>query len=127
MSTDTPFRVLPLASDNIIDALLLADPINAPVSTVTLGMIPSPPQPPGVTITFTATATGGGVHREYKWFVYDGARWITAAAWSTDHTFQWIPPLPSPRWRVAVWVRSDGSDADDFEACADIGFTISDR
>jgi cell wall-associated protease len=33
------------------------------------------PQPPGTTITWTATASGGGAPHQYKFFVFDGANW----------------------------------------------------
>jgi hypothetical protein len=99
----------------------------SPVSTVILAVDLSSPQPPGATITWTAIATGGGARREFKWFVYDGRRWTTAAPWSTDDTFSWTPATPNPRCRIAVWARSAGSTRDYFEASADAGFAIDSR
>jgi hypothetical protein len=96
-----------------------------PVSTVTLAANPSPPQPPGTTIDWTAEATGGGAGRQYKWFVYDGSRWNTAGPWSTSDTLRWTPLIPNPRYRIAVWARSAGSITDYFEACAEVEFAIN--
>ena len=96
-----------------------------PVSTVTLASNPSPPQPPGTTIAWTAAATGGGMGREYKWFVDDGSGWKIAAPWSTSDTFLWTPLTPNPRYRIAVWARSDGSTTDYFEACTEVEFAVT--
>ena len=95
------------------------------VSTVTLAANPSPPQPPGTMIVWTAAATGGGAGRQYKWFVNDGSHWQTAAPWSTSDTLRWTPLTPNPRYRIAVWARSGDSTTDDFEACAEVEFAIN--
>lgn len=94
------------------------------VSTVTLRPSLSSPQRPRTTITWTATATGGGAGLQFKWFVYDGRRWTVAVPWSTVNTFAWTPTTPNRRYRVAVWARRDGSTTDHFEACAEDQFTI---
>jgi len=96
-----------------------------PVSTVTLAANPSPPQPVGTTIDWTASATGGGAGRQYKWFVYDGSRWKVASSWSTSDTLRWTPLRPNPRYRIAVWARSAGSITDYFEACAEVEFAVN--
>jgi hypothetical protein len=96
-----------------------------PVSTVTLAANPSPPQPAGTTIAFTAAATGGGSGREYKWFEDDGSGWKIAAPWSTSDTFLCTPLTPNPRYRIAVWARSAGSTTDYFEACTEVEFAIN--
>lgn len=96
-----------------------------PVSTVTLAPNPSPPQPAGTTIVWTAAATGGGAGRQYKWFVYDGSNWKTAAPWSASDTFRWTPMTPNARYRIAVWARSAASTRDYFEACAEVEFAIA--
>jgi cell wall-associated protease len=105
-----------------------AIPINAapvsPVSTVSLSCDHSSPQPAGTTITWRATATGGGAGRQYRWFVYDGKSWTTAAPWSTSDTFLWTPSKANSRYRIAIWARRAGSTRDYFEACAEVGFTI---
>lgn len=108
-----------------------ARPVNsAPVSAVSTVMLscdcPSP-QPAGTAITWTAIATGGGTGRQFKWFVYDGSSWTTAAPWSTSDTFEWIPITPNPRYRIAVWARSAANARDYFEASADAGFPIIER
>lgn len=99
----------------------------SPLSTVTLGAHPASPQATGTTIIWTAAATGGGAGRQFKWFVYDGSRWTEAAPWSTGSTFLWTPLVPNPRYRVAVWARSEGNAKDYFEACAEVGFAIEER
>lgn len=97
----------------------------SPVSTVILSSDCQSPQPVRTPITWTATATGGGTGRQFKWFVYDGSSWTTAAPWSTDDTFSWTPETPNPRYRIAVWARSAGNTRDYFEASADAGFAIT--
>src|SRR2546430_15533419 len=45
------------------------------------------PQPPGTTVTFTATATGGTAPYSYKWWVSDGTTWTVVQSWrSGEHT-----------------------------------------
>jgi hypothetical protein len=95
-----------------------------PLSTVTLHVNLPSPQPVGTVITWTAFATGGGTGRQFKWFVYDGTTWRTAAPWSTNDTFEWTPLEASPRHRIAVWARSAGNTRDYFEASADAGFAV---
>jgi hypothetical protein len=92
-----------------------------------LGAHPSSPQPAGTPIVWTAAATGGGSGRQYKWFVYDGTRWTTAAPWSPSDTFVWTPLTANPRYRIAVWARSADNTRDYFEACAEVGFAIEER
>ncbi len=103
-------------------------PVNSPpvsqVSTVTLSSDSLSPQPVGTVITWTAFATGGGTGRQFKWFVYDGSTWNTAAPWSTNDTFEWTPVVASPRHRIAVWARSAGNTRDYFEASAEAGFAV---
>ena len=94
-----------------------------PVSTVTLLEGPAP-QAPGSPMVWTASATGGGAEREYKWFIHDGRRWLTAVPWSTINTFLWTALTPNPRYRIAVWARSAGATMDDFEACAEVEFAV---
>jgi len=91
---------------------------------VTLDAHPRSPQTPGITITWKASATGGGAKRQYKWFVYDGSRWTVASKWSTRDTFRWTPLTANARYRIAVWARSACSMRDDFEAYAEVGLAI---
>jgi len=91
---------------------------------VTLDAHPRLRHTPGTTITWRASATGGGARRQYKWFVYDGSRWTPASKWSTNDTFRWTPLTPNSRYRIAVWARSASSLSDDFEAYAEVGLSI---
>ena len=126
--TESAFAIDPITS---VDGMRVPLPIPRmnpatpqAVSTVTLSADVSAPQPPGTTITWTAAATGGGAGRQFKWFVYDGRSWKSAAPWSTSDTYLWTPLTPNPRYRIAVWARSAGSLSDYFEACAEVGFAI---
>ena len=114
----------PCASPSAAMPQEISTPVQ-PVSTVTLAANPSPPQPPGTMIVWTAAATGGGAGRQYKWFVYDGSHWKTVAPWSTSDTFCWAPHTPNPRYRIAVWARCADNTIDDFEACAEVEFAIT--
>ena len=70
------------------------------------------PQPPGTTITWTATATGGTAPYSYRWWVYDGATWTVVQTWSTSNTCAWTPTVANPNYQVGVWIRSAGVTAD---------------
>jgi hypothetical protein len=94
------------------------------VTALTLTANKVPPQAPGTTITWTATASGGISPRQYKWWVYDGATW-THGPWTTAHTFDWTPTTASQYFRVAAWVRSYGAGSDQPEKSAESYFAIS--
>jgi lysophospholipase L1-like esterase/chitodextrinase len=67
------------------------------------------PAPPGVPITFTAVATGGGAV-EYRFLTYSTATgWVVMREYSGANAFTWFPPLGENA--VQVWVRSAGSTA----------------
>src|SRR5262249_38238961 len=70
------------------------------------------PQPPGSTITFTATATAGTAPYQFKWWLSNGTTWAIARDWSTSNTFACTPSTPNPNASVGVWVRSAGETAD---------------
>src|SRR5206468_755249 len=89
------------------------------------------PQPPGTTVTFSATATGGTPPYQYKWYVGDGTGWSVAQNWSTSSTYAWTPTTANANYRLEVWVRSAGNTVDLPEgfpatsAYRDIFFAIS--
>jgi N-acetylmuramoyl-L-alanine amidase len=82
------------------------------------------PQPPGTTITFTATPTGGAAPHEYKWWIYNGDAWVPITGWTTSSTFKWTPTATNLGGRVTVWVRSAGATADEAQATAAMDFVI---
>jgi hypothetical protein len=69
------------------------------------------PQPPGTTITFTATSTGGTAPHQYRWWVWNGAAWTIVQDWNTSNTYTWTPATSNPAHQIAVWVRSAGSSS----------------
>jgi subtilisin family serine protease len=98
--------------------------ITAPaVSNVTLVADKTPPQAPGTTITWTATATGGAAPYTYKWWIYDGQNW-TSGNWTASNAFAWTPTT-SASYQVFVWARSSGNSADTYEAYKSAAFAIS--
>ena len=64
------------------------------------------PQPPGTTITWTASAAGGQAPYQYQWVVFDGSAWTTVTGWSSDNTFAWTPATAYAGYQVAARVRS---------------------
>ena len=83
------------------------------------------PQPPGTTVTWLATPTGGVAPHQYKWLVYENARWVASGTWTASNSFQWTPAIADPNYRVGVWVRSAGNPADAEESSAAVTFAIS--
>ncbi len=87
-----------------------------PALTVTnmVANLPSP-QPPGATITFSATATGGTAPYQYKWWVANGTTSTLGRDWSTSNTFAWTPSTASPNYLITVWARNASSTIDKFD------------
>jgi cell wall-associated protease len=88
----------------------------------------SAPQPPGTSITFTATVSGGTAPQQFKWWVYDGVDWFVTRDWSTTNTWTWTPTVANSAYRVSVWVRSATSSADMYDnsqSNGSISFPIS--
>jgi hypothetical protein len=84
------------------------------------------PQSPGITITFTATASDGIPPYQYKWWLFDGATWSILQDWSTAAAVAWTPWTPGA-YRIGVWVRNAGAAADAYDndgANASVAFTI---
>lgn len=78
---------------------------------------------PGVTVTFTATPSGGVAPHQYKWFVYDGA-WRAVTGWTTSSQFAWTPTVANPLYRIGVWVRSAGATADALEVSREYAYPV---
>jgi hypothetical protein len=81
------------------------------------------PQPPGTSVTFTATPAGGTAPHQYKWWVYNGVVWEMATSWRTSNTFSWIAPAAG-NYMVGVWVKSATNPADSAEASRSLPFTV---
>ncbi len=87
-----------------------------PALTVTNMVANRPsPQPPGTTITFSATATGGTAPYQYKWWVANGTTSTLGRDWSTSNTFAWTPSTASPNYLITVWARNASSTIDSFD------------
>ena len=120
-----------VAMDFVISGTAVTTPVATPpptssarVTTVTINANNSAPQPPGSTVTFSASPTGGGAPHQYKWWIYDGA-WKPASGWTTSSTFAWTPGTTYPSGRVTVWVKSTSNTVDEAEASTAMDFVIS--
>ena len=89
--------------------------VNGPLTLTSLTPDSTAPQPPGTTVTFTATATGGTAPYSYKWWVSDGTTWTVVQSWTASNTYAWTPTVANPNAQVAVWVRSVGITADIYD------------
>jgi hypothetical protein len=78
----------------------------APLRIASLTADRAAPQPLGTTVTFTAVGAGDSGPYEYHWRVYDGAKWVTASAWSTSNQFVWKPTKVTSLYQVRAVVRS---------------------
>jgi len=94
------------------------------VSSATIAANLVAPQPPGTTVTFTATPVGGATPHEYKWWIYNGDAWVPMTGWTSSRTFAWTPSATNLGGRVTVWVRSSGNPVDEAEAAAAMDFVI---
>src|SRR5207249_2911421 len=100
--------------------------VTAPVlvTNVTLTPDAAAPQPPGTTIHWTATATGGVAPYQYKWWQFDGVAWTMLADWSTNNVLAWTPVVINANYRIGVWVRSSGNSNDAAEFPQSAAFAI---
>jgi len=83
------------------------------------------PQPPGTTIIWKATPSGGAGPYEYEWLLFNGSEWDVVKNWSPSDTLRWTPTFDNPRYRVLVRVRIAGAAAHDFEAMTEAAFAIA--
>lgn len=78
------------------------------------------PSSVGVSVQFTAQISGGTAPQQYKWWLFDGAKWYPMTGWSTSNTWSWAPPSANS-FQVGVWVRSAGSSADAADSSEAVG------
>lgn len=83
------------------------------------------PQPPGTSVTFTASAVGGVAPLEFKWWLFDGASWTLLRNWSTANAYTWTPTQANAGYRIGIWVRSAGVTADVSSVNLSVPFAIS--
>lgn len=119
------------AMDFVISGTAVTAPAPAPatstaarVSSVLIGANRVSPQPPGTTVTFSATPSGGTGPLQYKWWIYDDG-WKVMGGWTTSNTFAWTPTTAYPYGRITVWVRSAPNTLDESEAQAAMDFAFS--
>lgn len=85
--------------------------VNEPLRVASLTADRSAPQTLGTTVTFTAVGSGGNQTYEYQWRVYDGAKWVTKANWSSSNKLVWTPTKVTSKYLVRAVVRSGGQTA----------------
>jgi subtilisin family serine protease len=85
-------------------------PIKPAVSSATLSANRTAPQPPGTTVTWTATASGGEAPYQYRFLTQlGGSGYTVRQSWSTDNTFEWTPSTAGANGGVMVEVRGASS------------------
>jgi Concanavalin A-like lectin/glucanases superfamily/Fibronectin type III domain len=84
----------------------------SPLTVTNLTANRASPQPPGTTITFSATASGGTPPYQYKWWIITGSTQTVGSNWSTNSTFAWTPTVANANYTIRVWARNALSIAD---------------
>jgi hypothetical protein len=103
----------PIRSDASTDATEISPPTSSdPLALTFLSADNVAPQVAGTTVTFTAQAAGGTAPYQYKWWLFDGARWAVLGDWSTSPAVSWTPSTANGGYRIGVWVRSAGTTVD---------------
>jgi cell wall-associated protease len=74
---------------------------------------PSSPQPPGTSVTFSATASGCASPLYQFWIQAPGGGWTILQAYGANATVTWnTTGLPAGTYNFDVWVKQSGSSAD---------------
>ncbi|MEZ5290925.1 MAG: S8 family serine peptidase [Vicinamibacterales bacterium] len=87
-------------------ARAMADCTTPVVTRVTLASDVAAGQPPGTTVTFTATASGGQAPHQFRWFEFDGSTWTPLTAWGTSNTYAWTPGSGNAAYQIRAAARS---------------------
>src|SRR5438034_953287 len=105
----------------------LAFAINPPAPATLTGITTDKPAPqgPGVTITFTASASGGTPFPYTTLFRSNGTAWSIVQDWSASATFVWTPTVANPSYQLIAWVRSAGNTADLWESYSQLAYPIN--
>ena len=99
--------------------------VDAPVvSDVTLKPNLAPPQPPGTTVVWSASASGSVGPLHYRWWLFDGTTWTPMTPWTTSATWPWTPKTPGDGYIVQVQVRRATQATDAAEATAAARFPV---
>jgi hypothetical protein len=86
--------------------------LSAPCSAVTASATPASPQAHGISITFTASASGCANPRYQFYILAPGGSWTILQAYSSTATFSWsTSALPAGTYHYSVWVRDAASSA----------------
>ena len=83
---------------------------NEPLRVGSLTANRAAPQPLGTSVTFTALGAGGTAPYQYQWRVYNGSKWVTRQAWSSNNQFVWTPGTANGAYKVRVVVRGATSN-----------------
>jgi hypothetical protein len=101
----------------------IAVPIAAPLQ-VAMSANRIAPQLRGAPIAFTAAASGGTAPYQYRWWMYDGARWQLLRDWTTSSSFTWTPTIANANYLVTVWVKNAASPTTTWDGSASMPFAI---
>src|SRR3989442_770136 len=84
----------------------------APCSSVTQTVSPASPQPPGTTVTFTATATGCPNPTYQFWLLPPGGSWTVVQAYSSGNAWSWnTSGIGTGTYALDVYARDASSTA----------------
>ena len=92
---------------------------SAPCSSVTDTAAPASPQAAGITVTFTASASGCANPLYEFWILRPGSQWQIVQSYSSSRTFSWnTTGLAGGTYLYTVWARDAGSPG---TSCGSLG------
>ena len=91
----------------------------------TLSASPASPRPPGTSVVFSASASGGSGSYQYEfWLRAPGGSWTIAQAYGSAATWTWNTTGVAPgNYEVVVFTRAAGTTAP-FQATQTLFFTV---